>query len=67
MKTIILFKRLTICAFLLYYLSPVNAQQTPDKVVKDFGEALSSWCNTNEIIYREKIDQLCSGSRKCRV
>ena len=52
---------------LLNYLTPVKAQHTPDNVVKDFGDALSSWCNTNEIIYREKIDELCSGSRKCRV
>lgn len=57
----------TICIMLLANFSPINAQQTPDKVVKDFGEALSSWCNTNEIIYREKIDELCSGSKKCRV
>ena len=28
---------------------------------------MSSWCSTNEIVYREKIDELCSGARKCRV
>ena len=53
--------------FLLCYVCPTKAQQTPDKVVQGFGNALSSWCKTNEIVYREKIDELCSGSRKCRV
>lgn len=67
MKVTMFFRGIIICIMLLANFSPINAQQTPDKVVKDFGEALSSWCNTNEIIYREKIDELCSGSRKCRV
>lgn len=67
MKVIMYSRFVVICVIFLGYLNPANAQQTPDKVVKDFGEALSTWCNTNEIIYREKIDELCSGSRKCRV
>ena len=44
-----------------------NALAQPEKVVKDFGEAVSSWCSTNNILYREKIDALCSGPKSCRV
>ena len=67
MKAILHFKFIVICMMLLSYLSPVKAQQTPDKVVKDFGETLSSWCNTRESIDREKIEKICNGSKKCRV
>lgn len=59
------FKVLSI--ILLCIVAHVNAQIKPENVVKVFGESLSSFCRTNEIIYREKIDELCSGSRKCRV
>lgn len=59
-------KRLqTIVAFLLIIGNYASAQS--EKVVKDFGEAMSSWCSTNNILYREKIDSLCSGSKLCRV
>lgn len=59
-------KRLqTIIAFLLIIGNYASAQ--PEKVVKDFGEAMSSWCSTNNILYREKIDALCSGPKSCRV
>ena len=67
MKVILYFKFVIICMMLLSYLSPVKAQQTSDKVVKDFGEALSSWCNTGESTYREKIEELCNGIKECRV
>ena len=51
-------KRLqTIIAFLLIIGNYASAQ--PEKVVKDLGEAMSSWCSTNNILYREKIDALC--------
>ena len=52
---------------LLCLATHVKAQNSPEEIVASFGEALSSWCNTNEIVYREKIDDLCSGARKCRV
>ncbi len=59
------FKVLSI--ILLCLATHVKAQNNPEKVVSSFGEALSSWCSTNEIVYREKIDELCSGPKKCRV
>jgi len=59
------FKVLSI--ILLCIVTHVNAQKKPENVVKAFGESLSSFCRTNEIIYREKIDELCSGAKKCRV
>ena len=52
---------------LLCLATHVKAQNSPEEIVSSFGEALSSWCSTNEIVYREKIDELCSGARKCRV
>lgn len=52
---------------LLCLVTHVKAQNSPEEIVSSFGEALSSWCSTNEIVYREKIDELCSGARKCRV
>lgn len=52
---------------MLCLVTHVNAQNSPEEIVSSFGEALSSWCSTNEIVYREKIDELCSGARKCRV
>lgn len=52
---------------LLCLVTHVNAQNSPEEIVSSFGEALSSWCSTNEIVYREKIDELCSGAKKCRV
>ena len=52
---------------LLCLATHVKAQNSPEEIVTSFGEALSSWCSTNEIIYREKIDELCSGAKKCRV
>ena len=60
---------LSVIYIILFFIwaYPVNSQNSPEIIVASFGEALSSWCNTNEIIYREKIDELCSGSRKCRV
>jgi len=59
-------KRLqTIIAFLLIIGNYASAQ--PEKVVKDFGEAMSSWCSTNNILYRKQIDALCSGPKSCRV
>lgn len=68
MKITVHFRFIIVCtSLLLCFIYPARAQQTPIKVVQDFGNALSSWCSTNEIIYREKIDELCSGSRKCRV
>lgn len=45
----------------------INAQNNPEKIVKAFGESLSSFCRTNDIIHRKKIDELCSGAKKCRV
>lgn len=52
---------------LLCLVTHVKAQNSPEEIVSSFGEALSSWCTTNEVVYREKIDELCSGARKCRV
>ena len=52
---------------LLCLATHVKAQNSPEEIVASFGEALSSWCNTNEIVYREKIDDLCSGARKCKL
>ena len=59
MKVTMYFRIAIICIMSLAYLSSVNAQQTPDKVVKDFGEALSSLCETKNFAYREKIKALC--------
>ena len=67
MKVTMYFRIAIICIMSLTYLSSVNAQQTPDKVVKDFGEALSSLCETKNFAYREKIKALCSGKKSCRV
>ena len=58
---------LILFAFCEININIVNAQNHPKEIVASFGEALSSWCSTNSIIYREKIDELCSGARKCRV
>lgn len=52
---------------LLCLATHVKAQNNPEEIVSSFGEALSSWCSTHEIVYREKIEQLCSGPKSCRV
>lgn len=56
-----------LCIIMVNSIFVSYAQDNPNEIVSSFGEALSSWCRTNEIVYREKIDELCSGSRKCRV
>lgn len=57
-----------VCTILfLSNASQLRAQNNPSEVVASFGHALSSWCNTNQVSYRERIDQLCSGPKKCRV
>ena len=60
--------RMIFCVVLLVVVnSQLKAQNNPSEVVASFGHALSSWCNTNQVSYRERIDQLCSGPKKCRV
>ncbi len=45
----------------------VVAENNPEKIVSSFGKTLSSWCNTREGVDREKIEQLCTGLKSCRV
>lgn len=59
--------RKVLSIILLCLATNVKAQNNPEIIVASFGEALSSWCKTDKIIYREKIDELCSGAKKCRV
>ncbi len=60
--------RTMLCAILLLtHINVTKAQNSPERIVQSFGDALSSWCSTDDIVYREKIDGLCSGSKKCRV
>ena len=49
--------RTLLVIMLLIFTVNIKAEVTPDKVVKDFGEAMSSWCNTDNIIYREIIER----------
>ena len=68
MRTRIFFTRMIFFVVLLMVVnSQLRAQNNPSEVVASFGRALSSWCNTNQVSYRERIDQLCSGPKKCRV
>lgn len=67
MRKIVYLILIAFCVTPLTNINIANAQNHPEKIVASFGKALSSWCSTNEIIYREKIDELCSGARKCRV
>lgn len=60
-------KRLQLFLIVFFALTRSHAFPQPDVVVKAFGDALSSWCSTNDISYREKIDSLCLGLKKCRV
>ncbi len=39
----------------------------PKDIVYSFGQYMSNWCNTNDITYRKKIEELCSGKKSCRV
>lgn len=41
--------------------------KTPEETVSEFGNLLSTWCETGKISYREQIEELCSGTKKCRV
>ena len=59
--------RLLFTAITFFLALNIRAEINPEVVVKSFGEALSSWCSTNDISYREKIDALCSGPKSCRV
>ena len=59
--------RTLLVIILLLFTMNIKADVTPEDVVRSFGEAMSSWCNTNNILYREKIDALCSGPKSCRV
>ena len=52
---------------LLFFTMNIKADIAPEDVVRSFGDAMSSWCSTNNILYREKIDALCSGPKSCRV
>lgn len=61
-KYFIVFIMLSLCR-----VCPVQAQQNPDEVVLAFGKALSSWCKTNNVIYRKEVIDLCSGIKSCRV
>ncbi len=45
----------------------VNADTTPQSIVVSFGKYMSEWCKTEDISYREKIEALCNGNKKCRV
>lgn len=60
-------KRIQLILIILCVCFKGNASVQPEIVVKSFGENLSSWCSTNNISYREKIDALCSGNKSCRV
>ena len=59
--------RTLLVIILLLFTMNIKADVTPEDVVRNFGEAMSSWCSTNNILYREKIDALCSGPKSCRV
>lgn len=59
--------KITFTLIFFFSLTNVNALTQPETVVKSFGEAMASWCSTNNISYREQIDALCSGSKSCRV
>ena len=52
---------------LLFFTMNIKADIAPEDVVRSFGDDMSSWCSTNNILYREKIDALCSGPKSCRV
>lgn len=60
-------KRIQLIILFALFFSTGFASVQPELVVKSFGDALSIWCNTNNISYREKIDALCTGSKSCRV
>lgn len=40
---------------------------TPKEVVQSFGNNLTEWCKTGNITYRNKVEALCDGVKKCRV
>ena len=53
---------------LLYFTNASMAStMTPKEVVEAFGVCLNRWCETGKIAYRDDIEFLCSGTKKCRV
>ena len=53
---------------LLYFTNASMASDmTPKEVVEAFGVCLNRWCETGKIAYRDDIEYLCSGTKKCRV
>ena len=50
------------CAIQLLHASPKATE-----IVTTFGTTLSSWCKTEDISCREKLEILCSGLKSCRV
>lgn len=45
----------------------IHATSSATAIVEEFGATLSSWCKTDNIMYREKLEKLCSGLKSCRV
>ncbi len=51
----------------LTFSQKIFAQSGQEKVVGEFGDCMSSWCQTGEILWREKIEKLVEGVKGCRV
>lgn len=45
----------------------VHAADNAVDIVKSFGITMSTWCKTDEISCREKLEKMCSGLKSCRV
>lgn len=45
----------------------LSAQTVQERIVGEFGDNMSSWCQTGNAMWREKIEQLVEGVKGCRV
>ncbi len=59
-------RRFALILFFAFCLS-LGLSANPRNIVYSFGQYMTDWCNTNDITYRKKIEELCSGKKSCRV
>ena len=62
-----MYKKVYIITALIFIANCLSAHSNPEDVVAAFGNALSSWCTTGDIRFRIEVEELCSGSKMCRV
>lgn len=45
----------------------IQAAVNATDIVRNFGLTMSTWCKTDDILYRETLEKMCSGLKSCRV